>query len=119
MLLLDSPAQGAAGPASQRGARHEAVIHIMTPEDIHRRLAEKICKERVPYYELNQGVPFSDFLVSFEAAIDPELEYLDNQAIHRLLYYATGPEARRRLGAANVPQRHTRLNAQEYYNLVQ
>ena len=84
-----------------------------------RRRAEERCMGRAPYYELNQTVPFSDFLVSFKAAIDPELEYLDNQAIHTLLYFATGPEARRLLGAANAPQRHSGLNAQEYYNLVQ
>jgi len=83
-----------------------------------RRRAEERCMGRAPYYELNQTVPFSDFLVSFKAAIDPELEYLDNKAIRTLLYFATGPEARRLLGAANAPQRHSRLNAQEYYDLV-
>ena len=58
-----------------------------------KRLAEKTCRERAPYFELNMGKPFSDFLVSFESAIAPELEMLDNQAIHRLLYFCTGLDA--------------------------
>ena len=94
-------------------------IQEQRQEKNDKRQAEKTCRERAPYFELNGTTPFSDFLVSFESAIAPELEMLDNQAIHRLLYFCTGPDARRLLGEANVPEKHTRMNAREYYNLVQ
>ena len=84
-----------------------------------KRQAEKTCRERAPYFELNGGTPFSNFLVSFEAAIAPELKELDNQAIHRLLYFCTGPDAQGLLGKANVPEKHIRMNAREYYYLMQ
>ena len=56
--------------------------------------------------------------MSFEAAIEPEKHRLNNSAVHRLLYFSTGPEARKLLGDANVSAKHALKGCQEYYDLI-
>ena len=87
------------------------------PSDQKRRIEES-CARRIVQYELGKSA-FSDHLVSFKAAIEPEEHRLNNSAVHRLLYFSCGKEARKLLGDANVPARHALKGVQEYYDLVQ
>ena len=49
-------------------------LHDILQVKNDKRQAEKTCRERAPHFELNSGMPFLDFLVSFESAIARELE---------------------------------------------
>ena len=102
----------------------ETEVNLRTLIDYRRneiREAEEICMSRLPKpaFEINQGISFADFLISFKASIESEMDILDNKAIHRLLYFKCGPFARKLLGAANVPKRHSEKTPQEYYDIVQ
>ena len=80
--------------------------------------AEQEVGKMAPKFEMDQGIPWTDFMVAFKSALRAGKADLLDEHKKRMLYNNLKPKAQRLVGISNVPEEHERKTFVEYYTLL-
>ena len=80
--------------------------------------AEQEVGKIAPKFEMDQGIPWTDFMVAFKSALRAGKADLLDEHRKRMLYNNLKPKAQRLVGISNVPEEHERKTFVEYYTLL-
>ena len=86
-------------------------------EDRSSRAEQEIGKS-APKFEMDQGIPWTDFMVAFRSALKAGEKDLLDAHKKRMLYNNLRPKAQRLVGISNVPEEHERKTFVQYYTLL-
>ena len=80
--------------------------------------AEQEVGKIAPKFEMDHGIPWTDFMVAFKSALKAGRKDLLDENKKRMLYNNLKPKAQRLVGISNVPEEHEDKTFQEYYTLL-
>ena len=80
--------------------------------------AEQEVGKIAPKFEMDYGIPWTDFMVAFKSALKAGKKDLLDENKKRMLYNNLKPKAQRLVGISNVPEEHEDKTFQEYYTLL-
>ena len=79
---------------------------------------ESDISKQLPKFEMDEGIPWTDFMVAFKSALTQGDDDLEDENRKRLLYTHLRPKAQRLVGTSNVHEMHKEKTFSEYHTML-